>query len=364
MSVLGYATKNGTETYKQRFSATLKDKHFREAEEFFVSSIGIGTYLGESNETVDRRYRKSIIRAIEIGCNIIDTASNYRYQRSEKIIASALEEIQEKGFHREEIVVCTKGGYIPTDRTSNIKTQIENTIIKKGLATFKDIINNSHCMTPNFLENQINQSLQNLNLSCLDIFYIHNPEVQKAAATPKEFEKRIAQAFERLEKIRNDKKIQYYGVATWQGFRVPVEHTSYHSLENFFKIALEVGGVQHGFKFLQLPMNFAMTEAYTEKNQKILENYYTVLEAADLLGVSVIASATILQGSLINNLTNEIREVLGLLQTDAQTCIQFVRSTPNIKTALVGMKEVTHVEENLELAKIESTNFQSYKLLF
>ena len=44
-----------------------------------------------------------------------------------------------------------------------------------------------------------------------------------------------------------------------------------------------------------------------------------------------------------------IRDALGSLATDAQAGIQFVRSAPGVTTALVGMSNVAHVEENLAL---------------
>jgi aryl-alcohol dehydrogenase-like predicted oxidoreductase len=48
-------------------------------------------------------------------------------------------------------------------------------------------------------------------------------------------------------------------------------------------------------------------------------------------------------------LPEAIRDALGSLATDAQTGIQFVRSAPGVTTALVGMSNVEHVEENLAL---------------
>jgi aryl-alcohol dehydrogenase-like predicted oxidoreductase len=64
------------------------------------------------------------------------------------------------------------------------------------------------------------------------------------------------------------------------------------------------------------------------------------------------------------NLPQEVREPLGGLATDAQTAIQFVRSTPGITTALVGMSRVAHVEENLQLARIAPVLSEDYQRLF
>ncbi len=52
-------------------------------------------------------------------------------------------------------------------------------------------------------------------------------------------------------------------------------------------------------------------------------------QAAKRLGVTVIASASLLQGRI-----------------DPKAAIEFVRSTPGITTALIGMSRVEHVEEN------------------
>jgi len=52
------------------------------------------------------------------------------------------------------------------------------------------------------------------------------------------------------------------------------------------------------------------------------------------------------------------------LATDAQTAIQFVRSTPGITTALVGMSRVEHVEENLKLTEVEPANADAFSNLF
>ena len=48
--------------------------------------------------------------------------------------------------------------------------------------------------------------------------------------------------------------------------------------------------------------------------------------------------------------SGELRTVLnGSLDTDAQRALQFVRSTPGLGTALVGMRQLKHVEENAKL---------------
>src|SRR2546428_11427814 len=100
------ATHKGTQQYAERFKEIAAPKHFRQAQELWLSSIGIGTYLGNPDEETDRRYTKAIVRAVELGANVIDSAANYRFQRSERSAGAAIDEIQERGFNRDEIVVC------------------------------------------------------------------------------------------------------------------------------------------------------------------------------------------------------------------------------------------------------------------
>jgi aryl-alcohol dehydrogenase-like predicted oxidoreductase len=52
------------------------------------------------------------------------------------------------------------------------------------------------------------------------------------------------------------------------------------------------------------------------------------------------------------------------LRTDAQRAIQFTRSTPGIEVALVGMSNLAHVEENLEVAKLPPASMDEYLKLF
>jgi aryl-alcohol dehydrogenase-like predicted oxidoreductase len=354
MSLNGCATTIGTARYRERFKDAAAESHFRRQQDLWLSSVGIGTYLGEADEETDRRYTEAIVRAVELGANVIDTAANYRFQRSERSIGAALSELVKRGFEREEIVLCTKGGYLPFDGgpPRDVRQYIEETFVKPGIATFADIAGGAHCMTPRYLQSQLQQSLRNLGLDCVDVYYLHNPESQLAAVSEAEFWQRLRAAFETLEQLVTEQKIGKYGVATWNGFRAEPDSGGYHSLERMVETARDVAGKEHHFAFIQLPFNLAMPEALFFQNQKVGEEYVSVLEAASALGVTVIASAAILQGQVARGLPEAIREPLGSLATDAQTGIQFVRSAPGITTALVGMSNLAHVEENLQLAGV------------
>ena len=360
-----FATYEGTNNYKTRFP-NAAGGHFRQAQNLLLSSIGIGTYLGNWDAETDENYTNAIVKFVELGGNVIDTASNYRFQRSERNIGEALKILAEKGFKRNELFISTKGGYLPfdTEPPTNVRSYFEETFVKTGIATFEDLVAGSHCMTPNYLQSQIDQSLRNMNLETVDLFYIHNPESQLSAVDKYEFEMRLAKAFEKLEENRVNGKIKFYGVATWNGFRVAPDAQGYHSLEKMVSFAQQIGGENHGFRFIQLPFNLAMPEASLFENQAFAGKVYSTIEAAKNLDVSVMCSGSIMQGKLSANVPANICETLGNLETDAQNAIQFVRSAPNVTTALVGMSKTPHVEENMELAKVEPVSMETFQQLF
>ncbi len=366
MSISGSATLEGTTRYRERFK-NAAEKHFRTAQELRVSSLGIGTYLGNADEVTDASYRDAVARSVQLGANVIDAAANYRFQRSERSIGAALQLLtKDNGFARDEILICTKGGYLPFDGAPprDVRGYVEETFVKPGIAGFEDFVGGSHCMTPAYLENQLEQSLRNMNLECVDVYYVHNPESQLDHVSEAEFYARLKLAFESLEKSRSDGKLKFYGVATWNGFRVAAGARGYHSLAKIEKTARAAGGEGHGFRFIQLPLNLAMPEAFTLANQNVNGEDVSTLEAASALKITAVASASILQGRVARGMPAGLREPLGSLETDAQMAIQFVRSTPGITTALVGMSNPDHVDENLELARLDPLEPDQFMQLF
>ena len=340
MSLLHNATPDGTARYAERFKDRAAKNHFRLQQGLKLSSIGIGTYLGNPDEATDLAYANSVARAVTSGVNVIDTAANYRFQRSERSIGRALKTLETEGYSRDELVICTKGGYLPFDGAPprNAREYVEETFVKPGIASFDDIVG-SHCMTPSYLQNQLDQSLRNMDLESVDVYYVHNPESQLDYVSETEFYHRLRLAFQRLEENRKQGKLQFYGVATWNGFRSPAGSGRHHSLVRMLEIAHEVGGDEHGFGFIQLPLNLAMPEAISVLNETVDGEPLTVVEAAARLGVTVMASGSMLQGRLATN---------------AQMALQFVRSAPGITTALVGMSRVEHVEDNLQLVNVNA----------
>jgi aryl-alcohol dehydrogenase-like predicted oxidoreductase len=366
-SIPGFATPEGTRRYAARFAAKAAAGYFREpaAVGLVMSSIGIGTYLGEPDEATDRGYTDSVIAAVQGGINIIDTAINYRFQRSERSIGAALRELMAAGIARDELVLCTKAGFLSPDgeMPADAGDYFFREYVEPGIFRVDEVAAGCHCLAPAFLENQLERSLQNLGITCLDVFYLHNPETQLGEIPREDFLGRLRAAFRLLEAAVAAGKIRAYGLATWNAFRQPENAPDYLSLAEMTALAREVADEGHHFRFVQLPFNLAMQEALTLPNQTVENRKVSMVQAGRPLGIALVASASLLQGQLIQNLPPFVTQALGL-SSDLQRALQFVRSAPGITTALVGMSRVEHVRADLALLGIEPAPRDQFLQIF
>lgn len=330
-----YATADGTARFADRFSEYRDAGFYRTVFNLKVSTLGIGTYLGADDEAADRAYTDALLAAAENGINFFDTAINYRRQRSERSIGVALRQLQ-----RDEIVICTKAGFLtPGAVPETLKPE--------------DVAGRLHSMAPEFLADQIERSRANLGVETIDVFYLHNPETQLGFVSRDVFEERIRRAFAQLEKIADEGKIRWYGVATWEGFR----KKGALSLPRLAEIAAGEGGAEHHFRFVQLPFNLGMVEAFVDRPENVLEQ-------AARLGIAVVASASLMQTRVLDEMPEAVADLLPGCGTNAQRAIQFTRSTPGIAVALVGMGRREHVLENIAVARIPPAARDRYLRLY
>lgn len=352
MTIQGAATGSATERFRQRV-ASCHPSHFRPFQDLLASSVGLGTYLGDADDDTDARYDTALRSALACGCNVFDTAINYRCQRSERMIGRVLESLLSEGaLAREEIILCTKGGYLPFDGSvpADPARFLVQRVIEPGLAGYDDIVAGCHCLTPRYLDQALRTSLTNLRARTLDVYYLHNPEQQLDEVDRDTFFGRLRETFEWLEQCVQDGRLRWYGIATWNGLRANPQARDYLPLQTLVELAQRAGGAEHHFRVVQLPYNLSMPEASSFRNQLLDGEPMTVLEAAQRLGLSVMASASLLQSQL-SRLPATFETLIPGLSTSAQRALQFVRSTPGITTALVGMQQQQHVEENLALCR-------------
>jgi aryl-alcohol dehydrogenase-like predicted oxidoreductase len=357
--ISGFATTAGTRKFRGRFASKLAPDFFRQFPiGLQASSIGIGTYLGECTDADDESYTAAVRRAVAGGINLLDTAINYRCQRSERAVGRALRALVETGAAaRDEIIVCTKGGYVPLDgeppaSREEYQRYLEREFYARGVMSPDDVVAGGHCLAPSYLAHQVARSRENLGVQTIDVYFLHNPEQQLDVVEPARFREVLREAFAALEARVEAGDIRCYGCATWNGLRTPHGKRGHLSLAELVEVAAEVAGDAHHFRVVQLPVNLAMTEAVRVPTQRVAgREPVPLLHAAAELGVSVVASASLMQAQLTSKLPPALAEAFPNATTDAQRAIGFVRSLPGLTTALVGMKSEQHVVENLGAGK-------------
>jgi aryl-alcohol dehydrogenase-like predicted oxidoreductase len=321
-----------------------------------VSSLGLGTYLGECTDAEDARYYDIAIAAFDRGVTLIDTAINYRGQRAERTIGRALATWQQRAtVNARPIVVSTKGGYVPLDTTPpRTKTEYQDYLKReyfdRKLIRPDELVAAGHCIAPAYLTDQVARSRANLGVQTIDLYYLHNPEQQLDTTQRDAFHTRLRDAFATLEECVAAGHIRAYGCATWHGLRVTPDAPNYLHLETLVRLAHDVAGDSHHFAAIQLPLNLAMTEAIRLQNQTVQGTACTTLEAARALGLSVLTSAPLMQAQLAKNLPDEVRTAIPNANTDAQRALTFVHTLPGVTSVLVGMRTRDHLNENLEIA--------------
>lgn len=361
----GYATDSGTKRYMEYAVQRGKPSiHFRLFDGLYLSSIGMGTYLGDLSTENDKAMENAVYESIKSGAvNVIDTAINYRAMKSEKSIGRALLRLTEDDIiSRDEVFICTKNGYITNDGDYpriDVMEYMQRMFISTGLIRPDDISSGYNVLSPNYIERCIDKSLTNMHLNTIDLVYIHNAfESWHEDIKREEFMQMLSRVFEVYERYRSNNKIRYYGMATWTCFRLPPDNKEYLSLEEVVDLAEKVGGKQHGFRFIQLPYNLAYSEALLLKGQNVgTEKNLTILEAAERLKIKLFTSIPLFQGRLLKA---QIPDYMGLTDQVAKL-IQVIRSSPSVIAPLIGYKKPQHVEQNLKIANIPPLNDEEFK---
>ena len=360
--IQGFATAEGTSDFATR--STAHKDNFRKIHELTLSNIGIGTYLGNPDLETDRQQKNAIKQSILQGINVIDTAINYRAQKSERTVGKAISElIEDEKITRDQVFVSTKNGYVTNDADvpEDFMQYIMKEFGKKGIVKEGDISAQYNCITTPFLEDQLARSKKNLGLECIDLMYLHNSVEGQLQMPRDKFITQLKNVFEFFEKHRKEGNIRFYGLATWECFRVPKDNPNFLSLAQVMDLAREAGGDTHGFRFVQLPYNFSFDQAFMQKNQPLDSNNVTFLEAAIHHDIGVFTSVPLMQGKLLQWISSK-PELTN--QSPSVNALQFVRSTPGVLAPLIGQKLDSHVEENLEALKIPPYSEQEFATLF
>ena len=333
--------------------------------------IGFGGYrVGEGVAA----HRQALERALDRGCTLIDTSTNYTDGGSESLVGHVLAEREKRHpGARGRIVVVSKIGYV---QGQNLDLAFERE--RRG-DPFPEMVRYMdgcwHCIHPDFLRDQLTRSLQRLRTRRLDVCLLHNPEyfLSDAAhrgaadldATRREFYRRVAAAFAFFEEQVRRGVIGAYGVSS-NSVVAPADGAETTSLSRFLEAARDAGGEAHHFEVVQWPMNLFEGGAALEPNTGP-GGEHTALEMARDARLHVLVNRplnAILDGRLVrlSDASSAARAVAGHLDpllppdlrsaTLSQKAIGVLLSTPGIGTVLVGMRREAYVEDAMGAAAL------------
>jgi len=366
LTIEGHATPAGTSRFAKK---AVKEKgvvgsHFRNFQSLSLGSLGVGTYLGDSDSYTDQLVEEGVYDSVKSGViDVVDTAINYRSQRAERSVGRALQRLVQDGVvKREDVFLASKNGYLTGDGElpEDIWTYIQREFVRPGILKPDDIGAEMHSLSVSFLKAQFERSLNNLGVRTLDLMYQHNSaEAWLQEIGIRRFLERLEAVFAYYEEERRKGRLRFYGLATWTAFRVPRSNPEHLNLDDVVDVARNVGGGDHGFRFVQLPLNLRLTEAFT-MNQRLMDEHLSILEVAGKLGIGVFTSAPLDHGQLM---PVDYPERGGYSRSTF--LLQFPRSAhPAVVAPLVGHKEPEHVRENLPIGTIPPLDATGFSRLY
>ncbi len=240
-----------------------------------TSGAGFGSYRVHRSAPV---HRAALAHALRMGINLIDTSSNYAGGNSERMIGEVLAGL---GVSREEIIVVTKGGYIQGELFEEMQRRANAAHADYSAGSeLSELVRHSdglwHSIHPDFLRDQITDSLERLQLETIDVYLLHNPEYfiewaigeeMPISEAQEEYNRRIKKAFEYLESEVERGRIQWYGISS-NTFPKPEDAPDRTSLERAWQSAEEIAGDSHHFAVVEFPLNLFEPGAAIERNQK------------------------------------------------------------------------------------------------
>lgn len=260
---------------------------------FTPGRIGFGGYRVD-DETPE--HRQALVMALDAGCSLVDTSTNYTDGHSERLIGSVLGELAARDpARRARVTVVSKIGYV---QGQNLALAHER---ERSGSPFPEMVRYMdgcwHCIHPEFLKDQLGRSRHRLSVQRLDVCLLHNPEYfltdarkhgtgTDLDATRAEFYRRLQEAFACLEERVRMGEIGAYGVSSNSAVLPPGDPEA-TSVRRMLQAAVAAGGRKHHFKVLQIPMNLFESGGALQRNTGP-EDGETALEAAAATGLTVL----------------------------------------------------------------------------
>ncbi|MEJ2054566.1 MAG: aldo/keto reductase [Calditrichaceae bacterium] len=262
------ATAGATRKYASKFP----DLHYNQLADagLYCSQAGFGSY--RIHPAVNE-HKAALEHALLSGINLIDTSANYTDGGSEDLIGHVLNDLFAQGkIERDAMIIVSKAGYLQG------KNYQESQKRKNNNSAWPDLVEYSrgieHCIHPEFLEDQLNRSLERLKVKTIDIYLLHNPEYYLSWAyqigiplqeARQEYYQRISRAFNYLEKEVARGRIQFYGISS-NSFPGRPDDYNFTCLETIWHIAGNISANNH-FRMVQMPINLLEHQAITRVTQ-------------------------------------------------------------------------------------------------
>ncbi|HMQ10988.1 MAG TPA: aldo/keto reductase [Oligoflexia bacterium] len=247
-------------------------RNFLGSTELEVSKLGFGTYRVDARV---KTHEQALTYALDQGINLMDTSSNYMHGYSEQLIGKVInQKIKSGQLKRKDCVIVSKVGYVQGETLKKVKQNQEG----YGQALVKINDQHWHCLAPHFIQQQIDQSLQRMQLEHIDVYLLHNPEYLLPTLGEEKFYSVIELAFAALETAVAEGKIKYYGISS-NTFALKDNQVN---LDKVWACANKVN-VENHFRVIQFPLNLFESGA-------VLDEDINLLEKAQIYGLGTLAN--------------------------------------------------------------------------
>jgi aryl-alcohol dehydrogenase-like predicted oxidoreductase len=295
-------------------------------------TLAFGTYRGTADEAGDRAMEAALARALDGGIRVIDSAINYRAERSERCIGRVL---GARGASAATVRVITKAGYVPSVGPDHDR-EVEARLSRDAPAALGAVTASGHCLHPAWVARSVRASLANLGKDRVDTVLLHNPEEQLPRVGPRALPGLLREAFEVLERLAAEGALRAYGIATTGGLAQPPGAGGHLALDAIIDAARAAGGEHHRFEVVEAPLSLIEPELVTARTQPGEGGLRTGLRAIVEAGLELVVSSPLAGGRL------------GVLSEEA---LEFCRAIPGVGVIAVGATRPAHVDSLLALAE-------------
>ncbi|HXM37096.1 MAG TPA: aldo/keto reductase [Gemmatimonadales bacterium] len=302
---------------------------------FGAWAIGGNAYGNSYGPTDDAESERAIRRAYELGCNFFDTADVYGHGHSEALLGKALQDV------RDQVIIATKvgGNFYNRDIHPLLRDRIGQAVgrpLDQIAAGAPLPVTHDATFTPAYLRFAVERSLERLRTSWIDLLQLHNPPINLIAAM---------ETYEALEQMKREGLIRFYGVSVHppeEGIAA-VNATMPDTVQIVYSLARRE--VEDTFLATARTANVGVIAREPLANGFLAGRYSadSVWEPGDIR--SRMPHPHVAQLAALGQRVRELAEKSGL--TAAQLALKFVLDRNDIACAIVGMKTVQHVEENL-----------------